>query len=339
MGIWNMFALIWFKMAVNLTANPNSSVAEIKCLALRILLKDYKTDILVLQIYYMSTALITVLSNGMLLHKLLRKTPKTRPDKLFIVMSCSDIGVGLFTIPVLSLPFSIRNFDILCKLSPAFNFSVYFPYMFSWTMVIIIAVDRMLMITKGHIYGKYVTMNVLYGVITFILLKDLVTSLYIAFGADYMSPIDPFIQYFQIFVEITFILITITVYIYLFYFVRSRSTIMANSRHGGKNFNKRLLLTVSYTFICLLVFTLPQFAGVIIVPFVGTTNDPVFQRNLYYWQLIFIYSNSFANALILLYNNREKKKKLLTFDNSKVTQLQICDRSRDLNTSFTSIPE
>ena len=211
--------------------------------------------------------------------------------------------------------------------------------MFSWTMVIIIAVDRVLMITKGHTYGKYVTMNVLYGVITFILLKDLVTSLYIAFDADYMSPIDSFIQYFQIFVEITFILITITVYIYLFYFVRSRSTIMANSRHGGTNFNKRLLLTVSYTFICLLVFTLPQFAGVIVVPFVGTTNDPVFQRNLYYWQLIFIYSNSFANALILLYNNREKKKKPLTFDNSKVSQLQICDRSRDLNTSFTSVLE
>ena len=99
---------------MNITANPSNSVAEIKCLALRLLLKDYKTDILVLQIYYMSTALITVLSNGMLLHKLLRKTPKTRPDKLFIVMSCSDIGVGLFTVSILSLPFSIRNFDILC---------------------------------------------------------------------------------------------------------------------------------------------------------------------------------------------------------------------------------
>ena len=186
---------------------------------------------------------------------------------------------------------------------------------------------------------KYVTMNVLYGVIAFTPLKDLATSLYIAFDADYMAPFDPFIQYFQIFVEITFILITITVYIYFFYFVRSRSTIMANSGHGEKNFNKRLLLTVSYTFICLLAFTSPQFAGVIIVPFVGTTNDPVFQRNLYYWQLIFIYSNSFANTLILLFNNREKKKKLLTFDNSKISQLQICDRSRDLNTSFSSIPE
>ena len=206
-------------------------------------------------------------------------------------------------------------------------------------MVIIVAVDRVLMITKGHIYVKYVTMNVLYGVIAFTPLKDLATSLYIAFDADYMAPFDPFIQYFQIFVETTFILITITVYIYFFYFVRSRSIIMANSGHGEKNFNKRLLLTVSYTFICLLAFTSPQFAGVIIVPFVGTTNDPVFQRNLYYWQLIFIYSNSFANTLILLFNNREKKKKLLTFDNSKISQLQICDRSRDLNTSFSSIPE
>ena len=45
-----------------------------------------------------------VISNGILLHKLFMKRCKTRPDKIFITLSCSDISVSLFSIAIISIP-------------------------------------------------------------------------------------------------------------------------------------------------------------------------------------------------------------------------------------------
>ena len=60
-------------------------------------------DILILLIYIIFTALAITTSNALLLHRLLKKKQKTRADKMFIILSCSDIAVGLFSLPVISL--------------------------------------------------------------------------------------------------------------------------------------------------------------------------------------------------------------------------------------------
>ena len=60
-------------------------------------------DILILLIYIIFTALAITTSNALLLHRLLKKKQKTRTDKMFIILSCSDIAVGLFSLPVISL--------------------------------------------------------------------------------------------------------------------------------------------------------------------------------------------------------------------------------------------
>ena len=61
---------------------------------------------------------------------------------------------------------------------------------------------------------------------------------------------------------------------YLFYFVRLKPKETANRRHGGIDFDKKLMITITYTYICLLFFTFPYFAERI-VNFVFPQIDPV----------------------------------------------------------------
>ena len=58
-------------------------------------------DLVVLQIAFIATALLILTSNSWLLRKLMLKNVKSRPDKLFIILCLSDMGVGAFTVPLL----------------------------------------------------------------------------------------------------------------------------------------------------------------------------------------------------------------------------------------------
>ena len=89
----------WFWM--NQTKS-NISTLLMNCPRLRRLFQHYSIDILILQICFIFTATAIVTSNGLLLSKLLKKRLKTRADKMLIILSCSDIVVGLSSVPVSS---------------------------------------------------------------------------------------------------------------------------------------------------------------------------------------------------------------------------------------------
>ena len=105
---------------------------------------NHSVNTFMLQIYFIFTGLAIVISNGVFLWKLFMKKYKTRADKIFIILSCSDIGFGLFSIPIISLPlfkwdisaFVIHDaFDYIYHL--IWLFSASFPYIFSWILVVI----------------------------------------------------------------------------------------------------------------------------------------------------------------------------------------------------------
>ena len=280
----------------------------------QLLFQNHSVDVIILQIYYIFTGLAIIISNSILLHKLLIKSSKTRADKVFIILSCFDIIVGLFSVPIISLPLFIRDFDTLGFMMFLFwTFSSYFPYCFSWTLIIIIALDRVFIITKGYNYTKYVPIKVLYRIIIFSLLFILVIII-LTIMEKTMGFNSCIMVYVQLALEICFIIITVVAYIYLFYFVRSNSRKLANKRHGGINFNKNLMMTVTYTYVCLLFFTLPHFIFTTLLH-----NDAIeYSRisvNLLYWGIVLAYSNSYANAFIILYyscNNRSTTSETFT---------------------------
>ena len=166
-------------------------------------------------------------------------------------------------------------------------------------MVIIISVDRALMITKRHIYGKFVTKKVLYSVVVFLLLKDILSAIFMSLYIDVLNLSNKFIQYSQLFIESFFISVTVISYLYLLCYVRSRSRKIGPFKHTANQNEKRLIFIV--IFICLVIFTIPQFVGVILTFYLDVSSATI-KENIVYWNTIVIYSNSAANAVILLIN-------------------------------------
>lgn len=286
----------------NLTDQGNSLYTNSsRCARLKLWFGNKDFNVFLLAFFYSVISVVIVVSNGLLLYKLLKKKKKTRADKLFVILSASDICVGSISLPVSSLPLIITDFEFLCKISPCLTFFFYFPYIFSWTMVIIISVDRVFMITKRHIYGKFVKMKVLYSVMTFLLLKDILSAMFMSFYIDVLDFSNKFIQYSQLFIESFFISVTVISYLYLLYYVRSRSRKIGAFKHTANQNEKRLTKTVIVIFICLVIFTIPQFLGVIVTFYLDVSNATT-KRNIVYWNAIVLYSNSAANAIILLIN-------------------------------------
>ena len=292
----------------NLTdQGKNVSMDISRCANLIQSFEDRGYDLFLLAVFYYIIAVVTVIANGLLLYKLLEKKQKRRTDKLFIILSLSDICVGLVAVPVRSLPFFITDFEILCKLSPSLIFFTYFPYTFSWTMVIIISVDRVLMVTRCRMYQKFVTMNVLSLLIAFLLLKDI---LYVIFMSLYLDPLEfsnKLLQFTVLFIESFFIFSTIVSYLYLLYFVKSKSKKIRPFRHTLNQYEKRLTVKVIVIFICLVIFTMPQFIGVIFT-FYFDVKSPTNKRNIVYWNAIILYTNSSVNAVILLIDFHRSKR-------------------------------
>ena len=165
---------------------------------------------------------------------------------------------------------------------------VLFPYGFSWAMIVIIALDRVLIITKGYIYQKIITRKVLHCIISIELFGVIIMAILNPMRERLPGQVSQVIQYTQLTFETFFIFITFVAYIYLFLFVRLKSRVIANTRHCLKNFDKKLMMTITYTYLCLMFFTVLQFA-VIATYFIGAITDRTVQRNVHYWGMILVY--------------------------------------------------
>ena len=303
---------------------------KLNCQGLIFLFKNYDYDILILQIYYVMAALITITINLLFIKRLLKSKVQSRPNKLFFIMSLSDAGVGMFTIPVTSLPLFTRDWDLICKLSPLLLFFTYFPFTFSWFMVIMISLDRVFMITKFKFYGRYVTMKVLYGIIFSIMILIIIVTLFISATDTYLNSNKIFhfrLTLAQIILEFTSIIVVIIAYIYLYLYIRSKSRKMNIAKVSGINYNKKLVFTIGYIFLCLLIFTIPQLMILIVLLKTNLDLNPIFSRNAIYWQAILLYSNSYTNAFILLHkikrssSNSSRMKSSSNEQFNKVTPL------------------
>ena len=82
----------------------------------------------------------------------------------------------------------------------------------------------------------------------------------VAMDGEILEGLSFTMRYTQTVGEVFFIIVTIVAYMYLVYFVRSKSREIANQRRGGIKIDKKLLMTIAYTYICLVIFTFPYFA-------------------------------------------------------------------------------
>ena len=89
------------------------------CHTFALLFEEWFFDLTILKVAYIYLPLIIIVTNSLLIYKLRNKEHLTRPDKLFLIISISDIFVGFASVMV-SLPLYQLNINILCKIFPAF---------------------------------------------------------------------------------------------------------------------------------------------------------------------------------------------------------------------------
>ena len=270
--------------------------------------QNHGIDLTILITLSALTAILIVTANGCLLIKLLRKKDKVRADKLIVILCFSDIGIGIFAIPVQSMLLFSPQLEIVCSLHKLLTFASSFPFSFSWVMLVILVTDRCFIITRCRLYNKYITMKVLYIIIAIELALSITSITLITLTRElrvHPNKFD-FFHAFQTIAQIFFALVGASLHGYLLYFVRKNSKeFHQKTRHGNQSHTKKLTRTIVYIYLCLVCFTLPH----IVSNFLAISINPrhyFIIRNIYFGVILLAYSNSYANALIYLYNMRER---------------------------------
>ena len=103
------------------------------------------------------TSALVITTSCFVLKHIYLKERRSRADLLFTITSITDIGVGLLTVPFGGVNVACETF-VKCSASifyliNAFNF---FP-LFSYLVTTVIAIDRVLLITKSYKYKTIVT--------------------------------------------------------------------------------------------------------------------------------------------------------------------------------------
>ena len=291
------------------TRNATSNSSE--CYKIWACFNKNGIDITVLQICIPLISSLILITNGVLLRRLLLKKEKARPDKLFIILSLSDMGVGALSAPSLSVFVFFTNPDVLCKVLTISQVFLYFPMFFSWFMVIIIAIDRSLMITKTAKYSKYITLKVLYIVIGILFISNAVVFSVLSYARGpqiYQEQFD-MEHIVQLIIENTFMFTVAALYAYLLYYVRKKARkFEKNAKHGNRNYSRQVTKNVFIIYLCLVVFNLPQVVGILFwirYPDAYSKNYLVI-RNKFCWEALLIYCNSFINAIILLKSSKKR---------------------------------
>lgn len=252
------------------------------------------------------SSVLIIVTSTLVIHHIYCKVRRSRADFLFIVISLSDIGVGLLSQPSIGL--FVLCFEYLeCHESMYFveKFFFDFPWEFSYIVTTIIALDTLLVVTKQRRYENVITktrLKTITALLFFLSLGFRICSRYIPYkhrglkGTFYAT---------NLIINLILPMVIITAYIYILCFVFRSSRAMSHCKNSGVSVSKKLTKTIMSIFISQFIF---------IVPSLVLTFRPSVQKGtvymvvylLTYWFAIFKNNQCFCNGIILLINQRRK---------------------------------
>ena len=125
------------------------------------------TYILTFEVVTSLISIIIIVTSGLVLCHIYSKVRKSRADFLFFILSISDIWIGWLTLMfmetyILCLHIKCRKIGVLPY--PAL-FSLGFPYIFSYIVTTIVAVDRLFVVKKQCSYTNFITKRRLMSIV------------------------------------------------------------------------------------------------------------------------------------------------------------------------------
>ena len=258
-------------------------------------------------------AVLIIVTSSWIVKNIYEKMNRTRADFMFMLLSISDIGVGILSMAALGIfgPFSgsLYYYYHQGSRSPLIItiFCYDFPYIFSNILTTIIAIDRLFICTTQNSYKYIITEKRL--IITVTLLFAISIG-YCCVTTYYSLPerccnINKILREVFCGVILVSMIVVTLVYIRILFIVRKCLKAMQPCKHGNSKSERRLFTTIFHILIC-------QVACV--VPYLILFSLQIFKISLPYniigpWLVILRNSQSFCNGFILLRNQKRKARK------------------------------
>ena len=289
----------------------NSTTYEDNVLEGMAILATFETTVVVI-------AILIIVTSSLVVKNIYDKTNRTRADSMFILLSISDIGVGVLSMTALGvsyghfgklLYFYYYHFSIVPLAITDFCYN--FPYTFSSILTTVIAIDRLFFITWQTSYKH---------IITEMRLKRIVALLFvISIGAGCVSvyynlpdrccDIVHIIRWIWTGIMIVSLTAVIFAYMRIIIFVRKGSKTMLVYEHSNSKSNRRLSTTIFLILICQVICLVPY----IILHFLlvlGIFRPYVIAEP---WVIMLRNCQCFCNGLIWLNNKKTNARKCKTF--------------------------
>ena len=258
---------------------------------------------LTFEVMIVITSALIITTSSLVMKEIYPKLRNSRVDLLFIILSISDIGVGLLKLPSLGLHSVCITFFTcspwMVYLTVAANV---FPY-FSYTVTTIIAVDRLLVIRFNYKYKKIVTVGRLKIFVAFCFFASIGHTCFHIYGISLI----PLLIVYACIVAIAPI-ICIAAYAYLLFYVQRHSSTMSHCKVSGKNNDKRLYKTLLLILVFQLILSFPW--TFIVINYI---LDYIPRCTLFLvvtWFQLLLFSHSFVIGTIYLINQRKNVRNM-----------------------------
>ena len=261
------------------------------------------------------TSALVIVTSSLVIKYIYGKKRRSRTDLLFITLSVSDIGVGLIRIPLLGI-FVACGIFVKCSASIYyFDHGTYiFPY-FSCLVTTVIAVDRLLVITKNYDYKKIVTRGRLAMIVAFCFGLATVLTFLSGYNMFYRKRYSALFISIPLCINVIPSLILFVAYVYILFYVHGRSVAVSHCKVSGNNYNKKLNKTIMLILVFHVILVLPavslEFAFLpdIAAVYPDLKSIPYY-KELYPWFNILWFCLYFINGIIFLINQRKKARKV-----------------------------
>ena len=255
-----------------------------------------------------TSALVIVTSCWVLKYVYLKKR-RSRTDLLFAITSISDIGVGLLTVPFEGVNVGCRTFvDCSASITYLMNAFLFFP-LFSYFITVVIAIDRLLLITKHYKYKKIVTTARLKIIVAFLFFFNVGIVFFVLYDLMYLQRHFNFFNIIMLCIMVVLPLTIVVAYTYILCYVYRRSNAISHCKVSGKNNNKKIVKSIMLILISQIISILPilslQFLFVLDI-FYNFINDDIEPYHfLSSWFLIVQNCQFFLDGMILFINQRK----------------------------------
>ena len=283
----------------NVTANPKSG--------------DSITLLVVFEVTTALSAITIIITSSLVLRHIYGKVRRSRADLLFIILSISDIGVGLLSQTVLGIVRTRIYKDFhktVVQTNHLFIFFVPFPYIFSFIVTAIVAIDRLFLVTKQHCYTNFITKRRLACIVAFFFIISVGHCTWMSYAFFAYRRITELLYLSMIYkvFNVTLSIMVTGAYIFILCFSYRRAKAVSHCKSNGNKDFKRLTKTIMFIFVSQVIFNFP------VQCFMFIPLDKIYSifsetaPELMAWIYMLRNNSSLFNGVILLLRERRKKK-------------------------------